>query len=130
MDFIFVFFILKQAFYEVFKILLASEGQKPSEIGMLKIMLAAGMGGVSFWTLFYNLDVVKSAMMADDIDKKNRKYKNMVDCARKLYANEGGYKRFWKGFTPCIMRAFFANAIMLYIVDQTIRYFPKYPSKT
>ena len=35
---------------------------------------------------------------------------------QKLYA-EGGVARFYKGFTPCLLRAFPANGIMLLTVD-------------
>ena len=36
---------------------------------------------------------------------------------QKLYA-EGGIGRFYKGFSPCLMRAVPANACMLYTVDK------------
>lgn len=36
---------------------------------------------------------------------------------QKLYA-EGGVGRFYKGFTPCILRAFPANGVMLLTVDK------------
>ncbi len=45
-------------------------------------------------------------------------------CADKLYAwsqklwAEGGASRFYKGFTPCLLRAFPANGIMLLTVDK------------
>ena len=35
---------------------------------------------------------------------------------QKLYV-EGGVARFYKGFTPCLLRAFPANGIMLLTVD-------------
>jgi solute carrier family 25 carnitine/acylcarnitine transporter 20/29 len=35
---------------------------------------------------------------------------------QKLWA-EGGAGRFYKGFTPCLLRAFPANGIMLLTVD-------------
>ncbi|KAF1742444.1 hypothetical protein MXB_911 [Myxobolus squamalis] len=69
---------------------MTKEGEKVSDIGVLKTMLCAGMCGIAFWTTIYNIDVIKSAMMADDVDPKFRKYKNMRDCAIKLYINEGG----------------------------------------
>ena len=39
-----------------------------------------------------------------------------ADWLQKLYA-EGGIPRFYKGFTPCLLRAFPANGIMLLTVD-------------
>jgi solute carrier family 25 carnitine/acylcarnitine transporter 20/29 len=37
--------------------------------------------------------------------------------ASKLWA-EGGVKRFYKGFTPCILRAMPANGVMLLTVEK------------
>ncbi len=36
---------------------------------------------------------------------------------QKLYA-EGGVPRFYKGFTPCLLRAVPANGVMLLTVDK------------
>lgn len=63
-------------------------------------------------------------MQADDVVKANRKYKGIVDCARKLYYDEGGWKRFYKGFTPCLMRSIPANAVMFFVVETARKYFP------
>lgn len=40
---------------------------------------------------------------------------------QKLWA-EGGVGRFYKGFTPCIIRAMPANASMLFTVDRVTNY--------
>jgi hypothetical protein len=37
---------------------------------------------------------------------------------QQLLWSEGGVKRFYKGFTPCIIRAAPANAAMLFTVDR------------
>ena len=39
----------------------------------------------------------------------------MLSTAKKLWG-EGGVSRFYKGFTPCILRAAPANGVMLYTV--------------
>lgn len=38
-------------------------------------------------------------------------------CAQKLW-QQGGVKRFYKGFTPCVLRAVPANGAMLLTVDK------------
>lgn len=63
------------------------------------------------------VDVIKSAMMTDSIDPASKKYPNIASAARSLWA-EGGVARFYRGFSPCIMRAAPANAIMLFTVDK------------
>ena len=40
-----------------------------------------------------------------------------VPVVQKLWA-EGGVRRFFKGWTPCLLRAFPANGIMLLTVDK------------
>ena len=83
-----------------------------SELPVSLTLLAASTGGVLFWLLTFPCDVVKSAIQADSPIKENKKYSSTLDAWRKLYA-EGGYKRFFKGFTPCMMRAVPANSILL-----------------
>ena len=43
--------------------------------------------------------------------------KSHFGCMQKLMA-EGGPSRFYRGFTPCLMRAAPANGVMLYTVDK------------
>lgn len=69
-----------------------------------------------YWCAIYPVDVIKSAMMTDSLQRGQRQYPNMAAAARLLWA-EGGLGRFYKGFAPCIIRAAPANAAMLYTVD-------------
>lgn len=59
-------------------------------------------------------------MMTDSIDPAARRYPNVLSTARSLWA-EGGLARFYRGFSPCIMRAAPANAVMLFTVDRVTR---------
>lgn len=63
------------------------------------------------------VDVIKSSMMTDSIDPATRKYPSIPAAARSLWA-EGGVSRFYRGFSPCLMRAAPANAVMLFTVDK------------
>jgi solute carrier family 25 (mitochondrial carnitine/acylcarnitine transporter), member 20/29 len=87
-----------------------------AELPALTVLCAAGLGGIMYWCVIFPVDVVKSAMQTDAIDKPSRKYPTMVSAASQLWA-EGGIGRFYKGFAPCIIRAAPANAAMLYTVD-------------
>ena len=75
-------------------------------------LLGGALGGLLFWGPLYPVDVIKSTIQADSINKDNRKYKTIIDTGIQLY-NEGGYRRFYKGFSPCILRAVPANAVLL-----------------
>jgi solute carrier family 25 carnitine/acylcarnitine transporter 20/29 len=81
------------------------------------IWVSAGTGGFLYWFLTYPTDVIKSSMQSDELDRSKRRYNGYIDCARKLYLNEGGWPRLFRGFTPCLMRAIPANITMLYIVE-------------
>jgi solute carrier family 25 carnitine/acylcarnitine transporter 20/29 len=63
--------------------------------------------------------VIKSAMMTDSIDPAQRRFPSIPSTARSLWA-EGGLARFYRGFSPCILRAAPANAVMLFTVDRML----------
>eukprot|EP00887_Chlorella_sp_A99_P003975 scaffold11.g3975.t1 len=96
------FEVLKQRFAEL-------QGVQPKDLSLPVVGLAGGLGGVLYWLAIFPVDVIKSAMMADAIDPAQRKYPNMVAAAKSLWA-EGRLARFYRGFTPCLMRAVPANA--------------------
>jgi solute carrier family 25 carnitine/acylcarnitine transporter 20/29 len=83
-----------------------------TELPFTLTMFSASVGGILFWSLTFPFDVTKSALQGDNPLKEKRKYSSMLDCMRKLYA-EGGYPRFFKVFTPCMLRAIPANSILL-----------------
>ncbi|KAJ9522426.1 hypothetical protein QJQ45_008285 [Haematococcus lacustris] len=75
------------------------------------------LGGVTYWLSIFPVDCIKSAMQTDSIVRSERKYPDFITTAQKLWA-EGGIKRFYKGFTPCIIRAAPANGVMLLTVEK------------
>ena len=81
------------------------------------VFTAGGVAGVFYWALTYPTDVIKSSLMSDAAETSKRKYNGIVDCARQIY-KEGGMKSFFRGFTPCLLRAIPANGVMIFIVDQ------------
>ena len=83
----------------------------------LQIMAAGGAGGFFYWSLFYPVDVIKSALMTDAINPAERQYKGFLDAGSKLF-KQGGVKRLYAGLVPCLLRASPANAGMLFTVDK------------
>jgi len=81
-----------------------------------QIILSGGIGGFFYWSLFYPIDVIKSALMTDAVNPAKRKFTGFFDAAGKLYAS-GGVKAFYRGLVPCLLRASPANAGMLFTVD-------------
>jgi len=92
-------------------------GCQVKDLSALAVMGSGATAGVLYWLAIYPVDVVKSAMMTDSIIPSERSYPNMMETAKKLWA-EGGVPRFFRGFSPCLMRAVPANAVMLFTVDK------------
>lgn len=113
-------------FYELFRDMMTKPGGSVSDLSVWQIFGAGGAAGVLFWALTYPLDVIKSTVQSDDLDRTQRKYTGIVDCAKKMYQNEGGVRRFFRGFTPCLLRAVPANAAMLYTVEISRQFLEKY----
>ena len=54
-------------------------------------------------------DIIKSKLQTDAFDRKAAKYSGAIDCCKKTFIAEG-YRGFYKGFVPCMMRAGPSNA--------------------
>jgi solute carrier family 25 carnitine/acylcarnitine transporter 20/29 len=108
--------------YELTWRALARPGEKLEELPAWKVLLAGGMGGLGFWGPTYPIDVMKSSIQADSPDPKHKKYSGMIDCARQIYRTSG-WRGFYKGVTPCMIRAFPANAAAWAGYEYTIRGF-------
>ena len=111
--------LLPSGFYEICRTYFTPKGGSVADLTVGQQLVSGGIGGFLYWFLTYPTDVVKSAMQSDDIVKRNRKYKGIVDCARKLYFEEGGPPRFFRGFLPCLMRSVPANATMLLVLEKS-----------
>lgn len=88
-----------------------------AELPAWTIIGAAGLGGITYWMVIFPVDCIKSAMQTDTIIRSQRKYADVATTVKLLW-KEGGISRFYKGFTPCIIRAAPANAAMLFTVDR------------
>ena len=93
-------------------------GGTAKDLPFFSLLVAGGGAGLLYWIGTYPTDVIKSAMQSDEVEPSRRKYRGIYDCARQLYYNEGGIKRFYSGYTPCLMRAIPANATMLFVMDE------------
>ena len=108
--------------YEMCRSYLAGTGEI-NQLGPLALLLSGGIGGFMYWCLTYPTDVVKSALMADEVEKSRRRFKGLLHCARSLY-KESGWQGFYRGYTPCLMRSLPANAAMLCTVEVARQLYP------
>nr|OQO32250.1 hypothetical protein B0A51_00498 [Rachicladosporium sp. CCFEE 5018] len=80
---------------------------------------AGGLSAQIFWLTAYPSDVVKQRIMVDELGQ-GRKYARWRDAAKAVY-REGGAKGYWRGFVPCFLRAFPANAVALVAFEGVMR---------
>lgn len=81
---------------------------------------AGGLSAQVFWITSYPSDVVKQRIMTDELGP-GRRFPRWRDAARTLY-QEQGLKAYWRGFVPCFLRAFPANAMALLAFEGVMRF--------
>jgi len=88
---------------------------------------AGGLSAQIFWLTSYPSDVVKQRIMTDplggSLNDGVRKFRNWRDAARAV-GREAGFRGYWRGFVPCFLRAFPANAMALVAFEGVMRALP------
>ncbi|KAK0719729.1 carrier protein YMC2 [Lasiosphaeris hirsuta] len=110
--------------YDLFSRLLREE----TSLGAAAINFwAGGLSAQVFWIVSYPSDVVKQRIMTDPLggglNDGVRRFPRWKDAAVAVY-KEGGAKGFWRGFLPCFLRAFPANAMALVAFEAGMRSLP------
>lgn len=88
---------------------------------------AGGLSAQVFWCCSYPSDVVKQRIMTDPLagglNDGTRRFKRWKDAATAVY-RESGWRGYWRGFVPCFLRAFPANAMALVAFEAVMRTLP------
>ena len=88
---------------------------------------AGGLSAQVFWLTSYPSDVVKQRIMTDPLggglNDGTRKFMRWKDAAVAVY-RESGWRGYWRGFLPCFLRAFPANAAALVAFESVMRSLP------
>ncbi|KAI5840552.1 mitochondrial carrier domain-containing protein [Morchella snyderi] len=82
---------------------------------------AGGLSAQMFWITSYPSDAIKQRIMTDNLDQ--RRFRNWREAARGVY-REAGLRGYWRGFLPCFLRAFPANAVALVAFEGVMRNLP------
>ncbi|KAH8599398.1 mitochondrial carrier domain-containing protein [Bisporella sp. PMI_857] len=89
---------------------------------------AGGLSAQIFWITSYPSDVVKQRIMTDPLagglNDGTRRFPNWRTAAAAVY-RENGWRGYWRGFVPCFLRAFPANAMALVAFEGVMRALPK-----
>ncbi|KAL1922754.1 uncharacterized protein VTP21DRAFT_9130 [Calcarisporiella thermophila] len=86
--------------------------------------LAGGMAANFFWLGSFPADVVKNRIMTQP-DTRPLRYPSIVACAREVKRMEG-FRGFYRGFLPCILRAFPTNASAILMFESVMRLLKEY----
>lgn len=88
---------------------------------------AGGLSAQVFWLTSYPSDVVKQRIMTDPLagglNDGVRRFPNWRTAAKAVYV-ENGWRGYWRGFLPCFLRAFPANAMALVAFEGVMRALP------
>lgn len=88
---------------------------------------AGGFSAQVFWITSYPSDVVKQRIMTDPLagglNDGVRRFPNWKSAAREVW-RENGWRGYWRGFVPCFLRAFPANAMALVAFEGVMRALP------
>ncbi|PUU80710.1 mitochondrial carrier domain-containing protein [Tuber borchii] len=95
--------------------------QRTNMSPMLVNFWAGGLSANVYWLLCYPSDVIKQRIMTDSLE--NRKFKNWREAAVAV-GRQSGVRGYYRGFLPCIMRAFPANAAALVAFEGVMRHLP------
>lgn len=89
---------------------------------------AGGLSAQVFWLTSYPSDVVKQRIMTDplggSLNDGERRFAGWKDAAREIWRKDGA-RGFWRGFLPCFLRAFPANAMALLAFEGVMRGLPE-----
>lgn len=118
------FFFFWWGSYDLFSRLLA---EKTSLSTPAINFWAGGLSAQVFWLTSYPSDVVKQRIMTDPLggglNDGVRRFPNWKSAAVTVY-RESGWRGYWRGFLPCFLRAFPANAVALVAFEGVMRTLP------
>jgi solute carrier family 25 carnitine/acylcarnitine transporter 20/29 len=104
--------------YEYLIGLMRPPGGTVADCSIWQLLLAGGCSGVMYWVPWYHIDAVKSKVQADSLT--NPRYASALDCIS-LTMKTDGIRGFYRGFVPCLLRAFPANSATFLGYEMTMR---------
>ena len=89
---------------------------------------AGGLSAQLFWLTSYPTDVIKQRIMTDPLNGRlhdgHPRFGSWWQAAKAVKI-ENGWKGYWRGFAPCFLRAFPANAVALVAFEGIMRALPQ-----
>ncbi|CAO3663366.1 unnamed protein product [Rhizopus stolonifer] len=92
--------------------------KRDKELSGPQLILAGGLAGMAAWCSTYFADVVKTRIQSEP-----HRYKGSLDCIKRSYYEEG-WRVFFRGLSPTLIRAFPSNAATFVAYTWTMNAFP------
>ena len=73
------------------------------------------MAGIGFWFFIYPIDLIKSKLQVVKVDSQQQ-WGGSGALAKGIWAREG-LKGFYRGLTPCLLRAFPSAAVTFLVYE-------------
>jgi len=94
------------------------------DLGVVQLLISGSIGGLACWLVSYPQDVIKTILQVDHGQKDAQHFKKhkiipdggFIDCFKSVWKNDG-WIGFWKGFSPCAIRAVSANATLFMVYE-------------
>ena len=88
------------------------------KLSIAQVSVAGGLAGMLCWFVSYPQDIIKTRLQLDPSYKQQSKLDGGFSvCMKDIYRRDG-WKGFFRGLTPCLIRAYLANAIGFYIYEE------------
>lgn len=98
-----------------------SRGYKSrNDIGTAELLTAGALAGNALWLSSYPLDVIKSNIQSDKFGTESR-FNGSIRLAATYIWRTNGFMGFWKGLTPCLIRAVPCSAGTFASVELALR---------
>lgn len=94
------------AMYDLLMRAMVGSRDSTESVPVGKVMLAGGLAGFGMWVPAYPIDVIKTKLQAESLS--NPELRTFMRTARTIMA-EDGVAGFFRGFTPCMLRAMPVN---------------------
>lgn len=95
-------------------------GRRREDISTPELLLYGALAGDALWLSSYPLDVIKSRLQSDLKFGESAKYQNSAAVARDIWTTQG-FKGFWRGIVPALVRAIPSSAGTFATVELTLR---------
>lgn len=91
-----------------------------NEIATPELLVSGALAGNALWLSSYPLDVIKSNIQSDKFGAESR-FNGKIFTATKAIWAANGFRGFWKGIAPCLLRAVPCSAGTFAAVETALR---------